>query len=195
MLGFSSYLIEEMEAIGAGMCSSLKGNCNVTEMQSLVKRMNMFPELIKMACTEFGAWGKATSSGSLLQLRALDLGGGPFANFTVLMVERGSPDRAFASITWPGMVGVITGVAESGIGISEKVWYNSGADDPAGSYDGEADVFVLRDILQFSSTKEEAVATLQNAKRTWGIWVGVGDFASQQMNIVGYQQVCMVYPQ
>ena len=43
-----------MEAIGEGICSTLGHNCNVTEMQVLVKRMNMFPELIKMACTAFG---------------------------------------------------------------------------------------------------------------------------------------------
>ena len=47
-------LIQEMEAIGEGICSTLGHNCNVTEMQVLVKRMNMFPELIKMACTAFG---------------------------------------------------------------------------------------------------------------------------------------------
>ena len=90
------------------------------------------------------------------------------------------------------MVGVITGVAQGGIGVSEKVWYISGEEDPAGSYDGEADVFVLRDILQYSKTKDDAVTYMQNAHRTWGIWAGVGDFTTQKLDLVGYQQASAV---
>lgn len=184
-----AYLVEEMDAIGEGICSTMGADCDSTKMAQMVKNINMFPELIKMACSEFGAWGEASASGSLLQLRALDLGGGPFGNWTVLQVNRGDADnRRFVSLSFPGMIGVITGVAEDGIGVSEKVWYNAGAEDPPGSYDGEPDVFVLRDILQLSGNKEEAVDIMQNANRTWGIWVGAGDFASQQMNIVAYQQ-------
>lgn len=198
------YLKTEMDAIGKGICATLdplgegtKGSaCDVAAMQAMVHRVNMFPELIKMACTAFGAFGDATASNDLIQLRALDLGGGPFSNYTVLQVHRPSSDdinssdsmRPFSSISYPGMVGVITGVAQGGIAVSEKVWYISGQENPAGSYDGEADVFVLRDILEYSKNKEDAVASMQAAHRTWGIWVGVGDFSSQQLDLVGYQQ-------
>ena len=83
-----------------------------------------------MACTMFGAWGSATPDGGLIQLRALDFGGGPFANHTIVFVHRNSGSgsgsdpaaqdaRAFASVFFPGYVGAITGVAQSGIGISE----------------------------------------------------------------------------
>eukprot|EP00666_Eupelagonemidae_sp_cell4sb_P006027 gene6027-4196_t len=41
----------------------------------------MLPELIRMSCTMFGAWGSATPTGNLTQLRALDFGSGPFANY------------------------------------------------------------------------------------------------------------------
>ena len=41
----------------------------------------MLPELIRMACTAYGAWGKATATGKgLIQVRAFD---GPWVNFTV----------------------------------------------------------------------------------------------------------------
>ncbi len=43
----------------------------------------MLPELIRMACTAYGAWGNATGGKGLTQVRALDFGGGPFANYTV----------------------------------------------------------------------------------------------------------------
>lgn len=187
------YLVDEMEAIADGMCHTFGPSCNITSMQNLVKRMNMYPDLIKMACTAFGAWGPATASGKLIQLRALDLGGGPFANATTLVVWRESPanvsedSRAFAAVSFPGMVGIITGISQRGVGISEKVWYRSGQEDPPGTYDGESDVFVLRDALQFAKTKAEAEEIFNNAERTWGIWAGVGDFATQTADIVGYQ--------
>lgn len=73
--------------------------------------------------------------------------------------------------------------------MSEKVWYISGQEDPPGAYDGEPDVFVLRDILQFSNTRLEAEEYMQSVRRTWGIWVGVGDFTTQVTDLVGYQQV------
>ena len=118
-----SYLEEEMDGIAEGMCSSLGSSCNTTHWKAQIRTINMLPELIKMACTALGAWGPASASGKLFQLRALDFGTGPFGNFTLLNVYR-NPDageRAFASITFPGMVGVITGVAQKGVGISEKV--------------------------------------------------------------------------
>jgi hypothetical protein len=182
-------LIDEMNAIGEGICSTLGGQCNVTEMQAMIKRVNMLPELIRMACTAFGNWGKASASGKLLQIRALDFGSGPFGNFTVLQVHRPTGERAFASLSFPGMVGVITGVAQDGIGISEKVWmtYDKYSLQP-GSYDGEPDVFVLRDILEHSKNRAEAEAYVQSVPRTWGIFIGIGDFESQVMDIVAYKQ-------
>jgi len=96
-------------------------------------------------------------------LRALDFGSGPFANYTVLTVHRDTTvttetPQAFVSVSFPGFVGVITGVSQRGIGVSEKVWmtYNDAKKQSTdglkqlqpGSYHGEPDVFVLRDILQ-----------------------------------------------
>jgi hypothetical protein len=121
-------IIEEMEGVAHGFCASQNltakehSSC-LEEYTRKIKRVNMLPELIRMACTAFGAWGSATPDGNLIQLRALDFGGGPFANYTVLQVHRPpAPAQAFASLSFPGFVGVITGVSERGIGVSEKVW-------------------------------------------------------------------------
>lgn len=97
-------LIDEMDGIAEGMCSNLGPSCNVTQWSQTIKEVNMLPgvlphvlkgflstlinllfatELIRMACTAFGAWGPATEHGGLVQLRALDFGSGPFANYTV----------------------------------------------------------------------------------------------------------------
>ena len=192
------YLIDEMEAMGEGICAGLgpaKANCNSTEMGTLIKNVNMLPELIRMACTAYGAWGKANGNrgGTLTQLRALDFGAGPFANYTVITTHREEGKRAFAAVGFPGFVGVVTGIAQDGIGVSEKVWmtYDKPSLKP-GSYDGNPDIFVLRDILQNSKNRVEAEAYLQQVTRTWGMFVGVGDFETQTFDLVGYQQASAV---
>lgn len=119
------YMVDEINGIAAGICAkadllnpALAGapGCNVTEWSEKIQQVNMLPELIRMACTAYGAWGKATASsahpGGLLQLRALDFGSGPFANYSVLQVHRSSAKRnptmqAFASLSFPGFVGEI----------------------------------------------------------------------------------------
>ena len=69
----------------------------------------------------------------------------------------------------------------------------TGTDDlKPGAYDGEPDIFVLRDLLQFAENRSAAEAHIQSVRRTWGMWVGIGDFASQRMDIVGYQQVLLL---
>ena len=53
-------------------------------------------------------------------------------------------------------------------------------------------MFVLRDILQQATSKAEAEAYLLQVNRTWAMWVGVGDYATQQFNLVGYKQDSLV---
>jgi len=194
-----SYFFDEINGMGAGICETLGSGCNATEWAGKIQQFNMLPELIRMACTAYGAWGQATANngiGGLVQLRALDFGSGPFANYSVIAVHRGDvdhSDNAFVTVSFPGFVGVVTGVSQSGIGISEKVWmtYDKRSLQP-GSYHGEADVFVLRDILQNSKTKEEAEAYVNSIPRTWAIWIGIGDYKSQKLDLVGYQQSSVV---
>jgi hypothetical protein len=188
-------ITDEIDGMAAGICHSLDKipgtACNVTAWEEEIRHFNMLPELIRMACTAYGAWGKASGTGGLVQLRALDFGGGPFANYSIIQVHRADPantDHGFVSVAFPGFVGVITGVAQNGIGVSEKVWmtYDKRSLQP-GSYKGLADVLVLREILEFSKTRQEAERYMINAARTWAMWVGVGDY-SQVFDLVGYRQ-------
>lgn len=188
-----SYFFDEIRGMAEGICSNLGSNCNVDEWASKIQEMNMLPELVRMACTAYGAWGPATPSGKgLLQVRALDFGGGPWVNYTVIGTHRGDPNHAtnaFTTVTFPAFVGVVTGVSQSGIGISEKVWmtYDKRSLQP-GSYDGVPDVFVLRNILQESRTRADAEEYINSIKRTWAMWVGIGDYTTMRFDLVGYKQ-------
>ena len=191
---FPAYVFEEIDGMAKGICDSIYPlKCDVDAWKAELQAFNMMPELIRMACTAYGAWGNATPSGKgLIQTRALDFGSGPWSNYTIIGTHRDdtNPDfNAFVSVTFPGMVGAITGVSQRGIGISEKVWmtYDEKNLQP-GSFQGEADIFVLRDILQNSKSKADAEAYLKSIPRTWAIWIGVGDYESMTFDLVGYRQ-------
>ena len=183
-------ILDEIDGMAAGVCSTLGSNCDTVTWVEKIRELNMLPEVIRMACTAFGAWGESTASkDTLIQVRALDFGSGPFANYTVIATHRDPNNQAFVSVSFPAFVGAITGVSQSGIGISEKVWmtYDKRELQP-GSYEGLADAFVLREILEFSKSKADAENYLTAIQRTWGLWIGIGDYATKTFDLVGYKQ-------
>jgi hypothetical protein len=51
----------------------LKGMAQTSNVPYIqLRRLNLIPELIKAQCSTLGAWGPATTTGKLFQLRALD---------------------------------------------------------------------------------------------------------------------------
>jgi hypothetical protein len=143
-----------------------------------ILRVHMLPELTKGSCSMFGAWGDAIpDKTSMLQLRALDWDvDGPFKDYPAIVVyhpsEMGS--NVFANIGFVGWVASITGVSEARMSISEiGVSY---PDDTFGreSRRGYPFVFVLRDILQFDHTVEQATQRLEDTHRTCDLILGAG---------------------
>ena len=90
-----------------------------------LRRVAMIAEWTRASCSIVGAWGAATPTGALTQLRALDWDtDGPFQKFPVVAVFHPPAGQgfAFATLGWAGMLGAITGVSSSGLALSEKVW-------------------------------------------------------------------------
>ena len=152
-----------------------------------VARFAAIPEFIKASCSMVGAWGGASVGGSLVQLRALDWGtDGPFQQFPLLTTfhpSGGAGGSAFTTLSWPGMVGAITGWASSGVAISEKVW--DAYRGPA-SRAGYAWHFLLQDALRFDADIDAVVSRAASANRTCSIWIGVGSGAENQFKYMGY---------
>jgi len=141
-----------------------------------------------MQCSMMGAWGDATASRNLVQLRTLDFGQGPMANHTFLAVHHPSDSVIdFALYSFPSFVGAVTGFSEK-IGLSEKVDDVTHGMRPEGSYNGQTATMVIRDILQFSNTKEEAVSIASQATRTWSMWLGFGDYISEEFVAIIYEK-------
>eukprot|EP00762_Andalucia_godoyi_P002733 ANDGO_04502.mRNA.1 Protein dcd1A len=170
----------------------MKGLADATGIDLVMfRRLAMFPELTKAACSMFGAWGNATASrdGKLLQLRALDWDAKcvikKWPSVTVYFPNAKEGGHPFAVIGWPGMVGTIgTGYSSTGVALSEKVWLNTPKD--VDSRFGMPWTFVLRDVLQFAGDLDAAITQLVNAHRTCSIHVGVGDKNTNEFRGVEY---------
>lgn len=150
-------------------------------------------ELTRGACSMFGAWGEATKSrgGDLLQLRALDWDvDGPFKNYPAIVVYHPSSPQyghAWANVGFLSFTGSITGMSSSRLSISEiGVTYPDETFGPE-TYlaPGYPFVFILRDILQFDNSLNEATQRIKNATRTCDLLLGVGD--GNGNNFTGFQ--------
>jgi isopenicillin-N N-acyltransferase like protein len=127
----------------------------------------------------FGAWGKATPNGETVQLRALDWDfDGPYRNFPLIVVyhpEHEKDGNSWMNIGFMGWLGVISGVNEHKMAISEI-----GVSYPDDTFMGESRLgnpftFILRDILQWDKNIEQSIKRMQTSKRTCNLIMGVGD--------------------
>ena len=141
-----------------------------------LRRVAMIAEWTRAQCSMLGAWGAASFTGQLTQLRALDWDtDGPFQQWPTLIVYH--PDAASGGVPnavlgWAGMLGAITGVSSAGIGISEKVWDAYTGTDNAFGY---AWNYLLADALMFDKDTDQVLSRIATANRTCAIWIGVGD--------------------
>ncbi len=162
----SDYFLDELRGIadGAGI-----------DLQAVI-RSNMVGEASEWHCSLFGAWGKATeSTGHLLQLRSLDYEvNAGIQNFPLIIVYHPHEGQGhpFANIGWAGMVGAVTGISSERLAISE---IGDDYDKANDSFDGIPFMFMLRDILQFDQSLDEATNRIRNAKRTTSLMYAVGD--------------------
>ena len=160
-------------------------------------RVNMMPELTKASCSFFGAWGKATeASGHTYQLRALDYvtDAKAFTDFNQVTIYHPSDGGiAHVSVSWPGTVGVLTAFSAEQIGISEigvsfaDDSFGQGTDNtPPEKVHGQPWMSVLKDVVTYDHSLEEALTRIENAHRTCNLIIGVGDGEESYVNGVEY---------
>jgi len=155
-----------------------------------IRRIHMLGELTKGRCSMFGAWGKAIADpNGLLTLRALDwVMDGPFKDYPEITVYHAQNERenSFLNLGWSGWIGSITGVNDKKLSIHEI-----GVSYPDSTYGSESltgipFVYILRDILQFDSSRLAAVKRMQQANRTCHLILGVGDGKEKRFNGIQY---------
>lgn len=70
-----------------------------------------------MGCSGFTVWGERAAGGGVLTARNFDwpLTGEHMLARTIVLVQHLPDGRAFATVTWPGYVGAVTGVSSDGV--------------------------------------------------------------------------------
>lgn len=113
--------------------------------------------LLSGGCTAFGAWGDTTGDGHLLMGRNFDWEAAEvFDRDRVLVFCRPDDGYAFASLSWGGMAGVVTGMNEAGLAIEVN---GAPSDLPEGARTPTC--FIVREVLEKASTIDEAVAIIR----------------------------------
>src|ERR1043166_2115006 len=182
---------EEMDEM-AGMADGLKA-AGVTGVDlATIHRVHAIPDLGETSCSALVAKGSATRDGHVYQLRILDYGGGFGLEKRPLITVYHSTrtnENTFIDIGWIGFVGLVSGMNEKGLSISEMGFGNP----PGETLAGEPMIFLLKRALRHADTAEGAASIIRGAHRNNSYAYWVGDREGGAIGMTTSAQVCQLF--
>jgi hypothetical protein len=129
---------------------------------------NTIPDLRKLAgCSALIVEARRSATGGPLFGRNLDWPPfGPLPEYAFVAVYRPAGKLAFASITYPGLLGVSSGMNEKGLALADLTVTDANDNSPKLDVTGVPYTFALRRVLEECATIEEAERLLRSLKRT-----------------------------
>ncbi len=116
-----------------------------------------------MLCTCLAVNGSSSEGGGMKIGRNLDWFGGDILNHhALIVVERGPGIKTFAHVTWPGLVGAVTGVNDQKVFAADLVVLGMRKDATVGT----PVMFAVRQVLEQAASAEAAKLSLSEMKRT-----------------------------
>lgn len=161
--------LDEMRGLADGLkAAGIKG----VDLKA-IHRVHAVPDLGETSCSALVAFGSATRDRHVYQMRVLDYGAELNLDkrplITVYHPTR-KGENAYINIGWIGFVGLVSGMNEKGVAISE-MGYGS---PPGESLEGIPMPFLLKQVLRYGNTTTEAAAIIQSARRnnSYAYWLG-----------------------
>ena len=116
-----------------------------------------------LACSCLATLPSRSTDGKVRVARNLDWPAGDlFVGLGLVVIESGAHNR-LASFTWPGLVGVVTGMNDAGLSVADLMAYprRGGRVRP-----GVPVLFVVRSLLERAQTVDQALGLLRKTSRT-----------------------------
>ena len=138
---------------------------------------NAMIELRRMGgCSAFAVEPERSAAGELLFGRNLDFPViGDLDRLSVLMIVRPEGKYAFASVGFPSLIGVLSGMNEKGLAVATLDVYSSKDGSPIFNPQGAPLGLTYRQILEECATVDEAEKLLQSARHTTWMNLAVCD--------------------
>jgi isopenicillin-N N-acyltransferase-like protein len=134
---------------------------------------NFFPELFH--CSGFSLTGDATVGGHMFHGRILDyMKGVGLEQNAVVMVYQPEVGNAWVNLSYAGFVGSVTAMNAKHISMGEMGGRGEG------NWDGKPMAQLIREVMEKSSTLDEAIAIMRKGPRTCSYYYVISDGNSKQ---------------
>ena len=99
-------------------------------------------------------------------------------------------ENTFVNVGWMGFVGLVSGMNEKRVAVSE-MGYGS---HPGETLAGEPMIFLLKRMLRYADNAESAISIIRGAQRNNEYAYGIGDSTGGAYGLITSRERCRIFP-